>query len=334
MKIVHFIASSGMGGAEKFVVSLCNLLAKNNIEIHLFLPNKSAIKTLISPLVNIHTLRASTNRYNPVFYWELYQLIRTIKPDIIHTHGAKATQLIHRLKWAIKPLHVATKHNARKGSIFNHINHVVGVSKESVESITSRQKTLIYNGIIPEKILPSSTNEVFTVLAVGRLDPIKGFDKLIDACSKLTFNYRLEIVGEGPYQRNLELLIKKLHLQNQVFLSGFSDKIPQKMHDADLVVQPSYSEGFSLVMIEALFYAKVFIATPVGGAKEILTTKFLSTHQQMQKKLEDVYRKYDEYKKSFAQLSEQKRNEFTMEKCAKNYRIFYTKIKENNGHIA
>jgi glycosyltransferase involved in cell wall biosynthesis len=329
MRIVQFIASGKMGGAENFTISLCNALALNGNHIYLFLPRKSALVKQVNPLVHIHIFKTSINRHNPFFYWELYRLIKNINPDIIHTHGAKATKFIYNLRHTIKPIHIATKHNARKGAIFNRIKHVIGVSKESVDSVKNTKATLIHNGIVPEEVMPSSPNKVFTILAVGRLDPIKGFDKLIEACSKLTFDYRLEIIGEGPWRKILEKQIKKLHLHNHVFLLGFSDNIPQKMHDADLVVSPSHSEGFSLVMIEALFYAKLFIATPVGGAKEILDDFFLATHEELHCKIKQLYQNHTQSMQLFQIISNHYKRHLHIKYCSSTHQKFYEKLKES-----
>ena len=79
----------------------------------------------------------------------------------------------------MKLIHVATKHNARKGKIFNKIKYVTAVSDDVAKSIQNDNVEIIYNGIEPLNIESSlCENKVFTISAIGRLDKIKGFDIL------------------------------------------------------------------------------------------------------------------------------------------------------------
>ncbi len=48
--------------------------------------------------------------------------------DIVHTHGAKATQITYLLNKISPFIHIATKHNTRKGKIFNKVKNVISVS--------------------------------------------------------------------------------------------------------------------------------------------------------------------------------------------------------------
>jgi hypothetical protein len=91
-----------------------------------------------------------------LLYLELLWFFIRKKPHIIHTHSAKATELVYIIRYFISALHVATKHNARKGRIFNKIRHVTAVSQEVQKSISPTLATIIYNGITPKPIPPIS----------------------------------------------------------------------------------------------------------------------------------------------------------------------------------
>lgn len=122
------------------------------------------------------------------------------------------------------------------------------------KSITPYCATVIYNGITPQTIAPlSHPQKPFRIYAIGRLDKIKAYDLLIQACSNLSFDFRLHIVGEGQEQNNLETLTQQLNLNDKVIFEGFQSDIASHMNRSDLVVISSHSEGFSVVMIEALF---------------------------------------------------------------------------------
>ena len=186
-------------------------------------------------------------RANPFLHWELYRLFKKINPDIVHTHFAKASEIFYYLNKALGIRHVATKHNPRKGRIYNKLKHVIAVSKGVADSVRHDNVKIIYNGIHPIQLPDdASVNSVFTIIAVGRLEKIKAFDRLINECSKLEFDFNLMIVGEGKERGNLEKLATDLNIKDKVKFLGFRLDIPQLMQRSDVVVVCSHSEGFSL----------------------------------------------------------------------------------------
>lgn len=326
MKVLQFIASKGRGGAENVVASLSNALFQNGVDIELLLLSNSPLAQQIDARIPITYLRFSS-RFNPLLYLELLNIILRKKPDLIHTHSAKATELIYTIRHFISALHVATKHNPRKGKIFNKIRYVTAVSQEVQKSIAPRDATIIYNGITPKLIAPiAHPQKLFQIYAIGRLDKIKAYDHLIEACSKLSFDFRLHIVGEGKERAPLEALTKQLNMCDQVIFEGFQSDIPTLMNHSDLVVISSHSEGFSIVLIEALFYAPLVLSTEVGIATEILTEAFLMEHKNMHEKIEAIFGNYKQYTTQFDCLRLQFQPSFIFTKSVTYYQDYYKHI--------
>ena len=328
MKILQFIASNGWGGAEKSFVELCNGLSQSlQIEVLLFKENE--VEEKLDPKIKIYRLSSNSDRHNPFLYIEAIKLIKKIKPDILHTHGAKASEIIYHLNRFVSIKHVATKRNPRKGSIFNKIDHVIAISQDVVRSISKEGVKLIYNGLLPESnIAKQSANPMFTLLAVGRLDKIKGFDILIKEVAKLDFPFHLNIVGEGEERKNLETLIMNLDLSEKVSLLGFREDIPSLIALADLVVVSSHSEGFGRVVIETLFYGKLIISTKVGISIEILPEELLIDDFEIAKKIDTIYNSIEHYHTLFRGLKETRTQEFLVEHCIQKHIDFYEEIQE------
>lgn len=325
MKIIQFLGSRGLGGLENVFVDLCNELSKR-ADVHVIVFQESAVIRKFNKNVSIHILYSNSSRFNPLLYLELYTLFKKLKSDIVHTHGAKTTQIFYYLNKLLNIVHIATKHNTRKGKIFNKIQNIIAVSNEVRKTIISDHVKVIYNGIKIEKVFPNTKNKIFTILSVGRLDKIKGFDILIQECAKLDFLFKLQIVGDGKERENLEQQIHRMNIRDKVNLLGFRGDIPQLMHDADLVVVSSHSEGFSLVMIEALFYAKVLVSTKVGIGIEIFDDKFLIDDFDIATKINDIYLNYQEYEKNFFQLQEKLKNRFLLENIVDQHITYYKSI--------
>jgi len=323
MKICHFIASSLFGGAEKVVIDLCNEMSKEHKVFLITFDKKENLKN-ISPNVIVYSIK-EFKRYNFIAYNKLAKLIITIDPDIINTHGAKSTKIIYNIRKKLSSIFIGTKHNARTGRIFNKIDNVIAVSQEAKESILHNNVKVIYNGITPIKIHSKMDNidKVFTLVAIGRLDPIKGFDKLIQECSKLNFSFILYIIGEGKEKKNLQKLIENLNLESKIKLLGFQENIPQYMANADCVVISSHSEGFSLVMVEAFYYANCMISTKVSGAIEVLPDKLLVEQDDLSNKIEEIHKNLLEYQSYYTKLKEKIYKQFLLSNTTDQYIDYY-----------
>ena len=95
------------------------------------------------------------------------------------------------------------------------------------------------------------------VIAVGRLDYQKGFDRLIDAwqivCTTGLFQeWCLDIFGQGEWKDMLKARIKEYGLQNSLHLNEPTKEIAKEYADSSMLVMSSNYEGFPMVMIEAM----------------------------------------------------------------------------------
>lgn len=86
-------------------------------------------------------------------------------------------------------------------------------------------------------------------------------------------DYTLFIYGEGPLRRDLESLIKTLHLGNQVFLPGFKKNIHELISDAGFFILSSDFEGLSNALLEAMCMGIPCIITNVSGIDEVIHDK-------------------------------------------------------------
>jgi D-inositol-3-phosphate glycosyltransferase len=116
------------------------------------------------------------------------------------------------------------------------------------------------------------------ILFVGRIDPLKGIDKLIKALPYLRNiqGLRLLVIGGGEHsQHEIEQLRKlacNLKIENSItFLDLVKhDRLPYFYSGADLCVVPSYYESFGLVALESLACGTPVVATDVGDFRRII----------------------------------------------------------------
>ena len=141
----------------------------------------------------------------------------------------------------------------------------------------------------------AAENFKFSIVAVGRLDKIKGFDLLIRAASELKFDFELKIYGQGGERQNLQNLIDSLKLQDRVRLCGFCDDVAAALSASHLHVISSRKEGFPVILIEGIFYSPVLISTRVGGIPEILDEEFLYNVENLSDKIYEIYTEYEKF---------------------------------------
>lgn len=112
----------------------------------------------------------------------------------------------------------------------------------------------------------------FIFLFVGRLVSVKNIPLIFQALAKLdqAKDYKLVIVGDGPEKEKLVNLANNLGLTNKVEFVAWVDNLVSFYKSADCLVLASDSEGWPLVVVEALAFNLPIIMTDVGSAGELV----------------------------------------------------------------
>lgn len=171
-------------------------------------------------------------------------------------------------------------------SLYRKLDYLVFVSNDvkqdfiDVFNIDNMNMEVVYNLIINDKIKtclkewkPRSFGEKLNLLAIGRLVPVKGFDRLIRVAYMLkeeNYNFELQILGEGPEASNLEKIIKEYSLSSCVKLKGFQPNPYSFMLGSDVLVLSSIAEGLPTVVCEAFLFSLPVVSTRCTGATELL----------------------------------------------------------------
>jgi glycosyltransferase involved in cell wall biosynthesis len=144
--------------------------------------------------------------------------------------------------------------------------------------VTPKQYSVIYNPVKIDHIknlAREENTEKYTFVAVGRLNPQKDYENLINACALLknkTSDFSVAILGQGNLFQKLEKLIQKLGLEKNVFLLGYKSNPYSYINNSNYLVSSSLYEGFSNVIIESLCLGKPVIATDCpGGNAEVIS---------------------------------------------------------------
>ncbi|GAB4186027.1 MAG: glycosyltransferase family 4 protein [Phycisphaeraceae bacterium] len=242
-------------------------------------------------------------------YVALRRLIREIRPDIVHTHSSKAGILGRVAAWHEKvPVVIHTVHGlpfhdrqprwlhqayvALEKFAARRCHHLVAITPAMVQAFREKRIappdrfSVIPSGVdlsrfeiapdarskAREKLgLPPDT-PVVAILA--RLDPLKGHDDLLDILPTLLERFptmQMLFIGDGWHRAHLEQRLAQSGHGERVRLLGFvpHEQIGTILPAADVKVLPSYQEGQSRTLIEALLCGCGIVAYGVGGIPSI-----------------------------------------------------------------
>lgn len=328
MKILQTLQWIQFAGTEKVCVDLCNEMSKNHEVI--LLSNKDITQKL-NKNVKFVEFDFNKNRYNPFFLYKTAKFIEEINPDIIQCHNAKELEIMKYMQFFSKkkiPI-VATRHNAELKKKYAFANLGIAVSDETMNYMNAKKNILITNGV--SKVKPNLIkNDKFTILGVGRLAPVKGWDLLINAASKLNFDFKLQILGEGDEKRHLQDLASRLGIKDKVEFLGFKNNVADYVASSDLQVIASVTEGLSISLIEAIFYAKILIASNVSNHENLIGKKLVYNRDAkiLADNINDIYKNYKEYQDEFEKVKLKKDN-FSIEKMTQKYIKAYKDLIED-----
>jgi len=130
-----------------------------------------------------------------------------------------------------------------------------------------------FNKIIGERRKFGIRNDAIVITVIARLEPVKGVIYFIRAMKNIVPRFSNVvglIVGYGTLYAQLLREVIILGLKDYVRFLGWREDIPEILSISDIVVVPSLTEGFGIVVLEAYASGKPVIATNVGGLPEIV----------------------------------------------------------------
>lgn len=175
-------------------------------------------------------------------------------------------------------------------NVWNDADKIITISNKSFKSLLDvfpifREKSeIINNGINTSEVITNSrvrVNESFKIdtkykymCCCGRIDERKNFQlavKALHLVSKQISNVKLVIIGMGDKYQELKKLVEDLQLNDKVIFTGYQQNPHPIIAQCDVFCMTSLSEGFPMVIMEAMALGKPFVTTPVSGASEELS---------------------------------------------------------------
>ena len=284
MKIAHLVSSQIFAGIEQHVYELSSFMSDVSDQV-----------IICDESIHHHMGRMKTqsldigSRYSPLNTYKLIKFLNQNNVSILHCHGAKASTIGKGVKIFSNIKVVSTIHGHKKNNnAFTNLDAVIGVNKLLIENIPK-------GTYIPNWFNPSHAGERSSrtgpIIAIGRLEPVKGFNQLIK--SWINIQEDLEIIGSGPEEQNLHQLIHNLNLSDRIKIVTNCDysSIEEKYKTTSGLIVSSHKEGGPRVVLEAINHEIPVLGSKVGIIPDLIPSECLSepgNQESLQALLEEM----------------------------------------------
>ncbi len=244
-----------------------------------------------------------------VAFWKLYRLFVWERPDIVHTHTAKAGAL-GRLAAVLAgvPIRIHTFHGHVFHGYFGFLRtnlflmierflayfttKIVAISAAQLAELSDQYRiarrekfAVIPLGLDLTPLLqigrkggsaePGANEKTITIGLIGRLVPIKNPQMAVAVLHRLRervagLDVVLVVAGDGELKSELQNMVGQAGLDGCVLFTGWKEDLSELYASLDLVIVTSLNEGTPVVLIEAMASALPFVATRVGGIPDLM----------------------------------------------------------------
>lgn len=300
--VVHYIDTTGPGGAETVCIQLAAGLRERGWQPHMIAVGPGWVLDTMRahdlPVSVIETHR----RLDFGYALAIRRLVRRTHAAVLHAHLFSPAVYASLIGASTGVPVVATFHgdsDAETGGVMRKLRYriidrnasVVTVSQalrnrlDHLQLIEQNRVRVIHNGVDADAFASASGEPLrreldlpagtFLVGCVGNVREAKDYPAMLRAAAALASDHRFAFIIAGertePLFGELVALRDSLGLADRVTFLGFRDDVASVMAALDVLVVSSSTEGFSLAAIQAMSAGTAVVATRSGGPEEIIT---------------------------------------------------------------
>lgn len=289
LSVIHIVSSLEVGGAERFVIDLCQLQRDyvSKVAILSFgVPSDPLIAECKNADISVfHTADGRIKKW--------LDAIKAIKSfDVIHFHSPYPLKfMLPIMPLCLNKRVIYTRHGAApfdsQSWVTMHklakffVNKVNFVSQEGADIFSqthgweSKTKHVIDNGVNLKNIsITRKKSEKLRIGSVGRMVTLKNQINLLRAMTLLPqthlANVEVHFFGDGPQSEQLRTYTQENNLAEQVIFHGMVSDRNDIYNSFDVLTVTSETEGLSLAIMEAMAYMCPILATDVGGNPKLV----------------------------------------------------------------
>lgn len=303
MKIMHLLAAGGTGGIETLCKNYAMYSAHDNTFVIIWGKDGATYLEMRKNGADVIQLNASKKRpLQTLRRIDAIRRERKIHTVVVH-HGAplshlylvlvkkKAGNHIRTITYAHGNAEVIYRIHDRRWRFLRkrvlkytlqNTDQIVAISQSVKESLvkylnaSEKKICVVYNGVDTKKFNHADLHPFSyprRLIYVGRLVREKGVQITLKALAGLPekLEWRFQIIGDGPFRKELEHMTAELNLQGKVQFLGTRSDIPRLLEKADVFIHmPICEEGFGIAVVEAMAAGVLCICADSGAISEII----------------------------------------------------------------
>ena len=186
-------------------------------------------------------------------------------------NSARADKKIPILSWIHGDINIY-----RDPHLISYAKAHLAISSAVSDGIRSYDKEkniyLVNNpiSIKKDRIIKRPQDGILKILSIGRLEEEKNIFMLLHALNKINGKWKATIIGDGSKRRVLENVAEILKINKNINWSGWKEEPWESIDEASICISTSNTEGFAMVLAEALSKGIPVIATRCGGPMDIV----------------------------------------------------------------
>lgn len=302
MKVLYVTGmySTKYGGLEKFIIGLL----KRGIKLSVIYNNTPQPNTYYNDLNKFHAGIYVVQGNILLRSWQIFQIIRKEKPDVVHYHFGFAVYFLFILVKLFFPKskQVLTQHceylytswmmRLLTRICYKSLDLVIFVSKAVQEKLiakigNSKKFIVSYLGVSKGKILnPNLKNDLkiptntLILTSIGFDITVKGFDILAKAIMLVKEEnalppFKIIVIGLNESENlKFQTILKEQNVINDFVSVGIRNDVDDFLAFTEIYLQPSRTEAIPLSIMESLMYGIPIIGSKVGGIPEICVNKY------------------------------------------------------------
>lgn len=304
MRVILIVSSSDYGGAESVVLQMSRELSASGVEVSIIYAGIGPMVARFRAAVTVAVQSAQGSVYRMDSVLRMAGIIRTMRPDVVHTHLWNADAiggLAARI--AGVPALLSTVHgsyylplpdahgqdwgtrfrSATFRGIYCNFDAILAVSRSVKADMLTRpglrvspnRIRVLHSGIsLPMSFHGgNSISGVSRIWVVANFYPNKGHELLLRALPFVVASIpglKCHLVGEGPTRERIQALAEDLGIASHIVFEGSLASPFDKIGPNDVLALPSVSEGLPISILEALGRSIPVVASHVGGIPEII----------------------------------------------------------------
>jgi len=369
MKIVivasRFPPEGKIGGIEIMSQDMANILSQKGNYVCVVTSGRRNIIERLNQDIIVYRVPIPYIKFlgNIIFWIKIFFVLKKIRPDIVHCQTIQMGIPCFLFKKIYRKPYIVWCHGFDvyfpwkfkkiiSKIVLDEANEIIALTNNMKNELKKKCKKDIFvlpNGIFLEKFkgfskqiirdkLKIHFNEKI-IIFVGELKQVKGVKYLIKAFKIINQKVpkaKLFLIGDGKQKKELEELVEKLNLKQNVVFVGkvMNEDVPEYMVASDIFVLSSLSEGLPVTILEAMASGLPIIATKVRGLSEIIKegeNGFLVKPEDPDEIAEKILLiiQNDKLRKEISDNNKKKAKEYDWENIIEKIEKIYSKVIKN-----